>query len=360
VKKGLDRLRIALGMGLLSTAVLAATRSARAGTAPASDTIVAGDVSWFYDNSTTGNGVAPFVGCGKQGVSRGRAIKPPKPVPNGTVPACGFGLSEATLNPGASGSMTDAFDGALVMAVNGTVFQNPDGTVDLNGTTVTSDAVNIGGLSTQVQFFFEPTQNAVRAIYSFTNTTAGTLPANVLIDNNLGSDSNTAIEATADGDTTIEPGDSWFATSDAGVDLRGGIGDPALTWIRHGQGAAVITNAQPFTTTGGFHESYTLSIPAGATQRLMYIVKLSETVAASTAAGPAMDSLTELQGLGLLAGLGATEQAQLINWGAAVAGGPVRAIPSVSDWGKLALMLTLAVGGMAAVRLGTRSGKRAI
>lgn len=360
--KGLDRLRIALGMGLLGTAVLAATRSARAGTAPSTGNVVAGDVTWRYRNDTSGNGQAPFGGsCGGKLVAnvQGRPIKP-GPTPDGSGTAgCGLGINEATLNVGAS-SRTDAFDGALVMAVNGTVFKNPDGSLDINGTTLTSDVVNIGGLDTQVQFFFEPTQDAVRAIYSFTNTTGATLPANVLIDNNLGSDSDTVVEGTADGDTTIEPGDSWFATSDQGAPTRGLAGDPPLTWIRYGQGAAVTVNAQPFTTTGGFHESYTLSVPAGATQRLMVFVKLNNTDVEALAAGPAMDSLEELQALGLLAGLGAPEQAQLVNWGAAAVAGTARPVPSVSDWGRLALMLTLAVGGMAAVRLGNRSAKRAV
>jgi hypothetical protein len=360
--KGLDRLRIALGMGLLGTAVLAATRSARAGTAPANGNVVAGDVTWTYRNDTAANGQAPFAGsCGGKLIAnvQGRPNKP-GPTPNGSgTTGCGLGLNEATLNVGTVGSRTDAFDGALVMAVNGTVFKNPDGSLDINGTTLTSDTVNIGGLNTQVQFFFEPTQDTVRAIYSFTNTTGATLPANVLIDNNLGSDSNTVVEGTADGDTTIEPGDSWFATSDQ-ILTRGLAGDPPLTWVRYGQGAAVTANAQPFTTADGFHESYTLSVPAGATQRVMVFVKLNNTDVEALAAGPAMDSLEELQALGLLAGLGAPEQAQLINWGAAAVGGPARPVPSVSDWGKLALMLTLAVGGMAAVRLGNRSAKRAL
>lgn len=360
--KGLDRLRIALGMGLLGTAVLAATRSARAGTTPVTGNIVAGDVTWNHRNDTSGNGQAPFGGsCGGKLVAnvQGRPIKP-GPTPNGSgTTGCGLGIDEATLNVGGSGSRTDAFDGALVMAVNGTVFKNPDGSLDLNGTTLTSDSVNIGGLNTQVQFFFEPTQDTVRAIYSFTNTTGATLPANVLIDNNVGSDQNTVVEGTADGDTTIEPGDAWFATSDQGVPTTLGLqGDPPLTWVRYGQGAPVTANVQPFTTTGGFHESYTLSVPAGATQRVMVFVKLNNTDVEALAAGPAMDSIEELQALGLLAGLGAPEQAQLVNWGAAAVAGPARPVPSVSDWSKLALMLTLAVGGMAAVRLGARSAKR--
>ena len=356
MKKGLDRLRIAVGMGLLTTAVLASTRSARAATAPVDGTVVAGDANWFYDNSTYGNSVVPF-GCSDR---QGRPVKPEKraaigPTPNGTgaTDGCGLGITEASLS---DGDFTDAFDGALVMAVNGTVFKNPDGILDLTGTTITSDAVNIGGLSTQVQFFFEPTQNAVRALYSFTNTTGAALPAAVLIDNNLGSDGNTVVEATADGDTTIEPGDNWFATNDngEGKGIEGvEIVDPALTWVRFGQGAPVSTNVQPSFSPGLFRESYSLNVPAGATQRLMVIVKLSNNIAESVSSGPAMDTLPELDALGLLAGLSLQQQSELVNW-SAVAGGQARSVPTVSEWGRLALMLTLAVGGLAAVRLGTR------
>jgi len=369
MKKGMDRLRIALGMGLLSTAVLAATRSARAGTTGPSGTVVAGDVSWYFSNSTYGQSGAPFGSCGKPGRTvdrKGRPLKSEKlagvPSPNGSSSSgCGFGITEASMS---SSDLTDAFDGVLVMAVNGTVFQNPDGSIDRNGTTITSDTVNIGGLNTEVQFFFEPTQNAVRALYSFTNTTAGSLPANVLLDNNLGSDGGTVIAATSDGDTTVEPTDSWFASNDNGVDRAvrpNGVSilDPAITWVRFSQGAAVTTNAQQLASPGVFRESYTLSVPAGATQRLMVIVKLSNNVPESISAGSALDTLPELQSAGLLAGLSAQQQGEIVNWSAAAIAGPARPVPTMSEWGRLGLILTLAVGGLAAVRLGTRVNSRA-
>lgn len=368
MKKGLDRLRIALGMGLLSTAVLAATRSARAGTTGVSGTVVAGNVSWFYSNSTYGNSGAPFGSCGGKraaqlvsGLDRhGRPLKNEKvpASPNGSGSGgCGFGLTEAKFASGAN----DALDGGLVMAVNGTVFQNPDGSLDINGSTITSDVVNIGGLDTQVQFYFDAGQSAVRALYSYTNTTAAPIAAAVLIDNNLGSDSDTVIEATGDGDQTVEPNDTWFATNDSGGDLRApdGGGDPPLTWIRYSQGALVTPNAQALQAATGvdfFRESFSLNVAAGATQRIMLILKLNTSIADSVAAGPALDTLSELQAAGLLNGLSAQQQLELANWSpSAVTAGPARAVPATGLWGQLGLMLTLAVGGMAAVRLGTRA-----
>jgi hypothetical protein len=366
MKKGMDRLRIALGMGLLSSAVLAATRSAQAAPAPVTGAVLAGGANWNYANNTDGSTnavpVAPFGCAGGNRIESGKPGQAAGQIPAGNGgtggPGCGFGVTEAEI---AAESLNDAFDGALVLAVNGTVFKNPDATIDLTGTTVTSDSVNIGGLGTQVQFFFEPTQRAVRAVYSFTNTTAAAIVANVLISNNLGSDSNTRIEATADGDTTVEPGDSWVATNDNGVLTRVlGGGDPPLTWIRYQAGAPVITNAQPVIAgLDDFRESYTLNVPAGQTQRLMVIVKLNSTVAASTAAGPALDTLAELGAVGLLAGLDAQQQSQLVNWVAAAQGTP-RSVPAISGLAQLGLMLTLAVGGLAAVRLGNRSAKRAV
>jgi len=357
--KGLDRLRIALGMGLLSTAVLATTRSARAGTG---GTVVAGNGEWIYSNATYGNAVAPFGSCGggKRGLDyQGRALKAEKlaELPNGSAPdGCGLGVTEASLNQGA---FTDAFDGALVMAVNGTVFKNPDATLDLTGTTVTSDLRNIGGLNTQVQFFFEPSNTAVRVVYSFSNTTGAALPANVLIDSNLGSDGNTLVAGTSDGDTVIEPSDTWFVTNDDGGADRGGTDiDPPLTWVRYGAGAAVTPNALALFQPGAIRESFTLNVPAGATQRLMLIVKLNTGTPGALAAGAALDSLPELQSAGLLAGMSAQQQSELVNW-AAGAGQVITEVPSLSDWSRIGLLLSLAVGGMAAVRLGTRRGIRA-
>jgi hypothetical protein len=365
MKKGRDRLRIALGMGLLSSAVLAATRSAQAAPAPVTGAVLAGGANWRYANNTDGSTnmvpVAPFGCVGGNRIESGKPGQAAGQIPTGSSgtggPGCGFGVIDAAV---AAGNFNDAFDGALVLAVNGTVFKNPDASIDLTGTTVTSDSVNIGGLGTQVQFFFEPTQRAVRAVYSFTNTTAATIVANVLVSNNLGSDESTRIEATADGDMVVEPGDSWVATNDQQPTRVLGEIDPPLTWIRYQAGAPVITNAQPVIAgLDDFRESYTLNVPAGQTQRLMVIVKLNSTVAASTAAGPALDTLAELGAVGLLAGLDAQQQSQLVNWVAAAQGTP-RSVPAISGLAQLGLMLTLAVGGLAAVRLGNRSAKRAV
>src|SRR4051812_10448725 len=46
----------------------------------------------------------------------------------------GFGIGDAQL--AGPPQRTDAYDGAFLMAVNGTVYQDPDGTVDLSGSTV--------------------------------------------------------------------------------------------------------------------------------------------------------------------------------------------------------------------------------
>lgn len=359
MNKGLDRLRIALGMGLLGSAVLAATRSAQAASAPASGVVVAGLATWDYENDTAGNS-APFNSCGGKGGrdANGKPLVVGGQPNGGSGTACAFGISEATL-----GAQDDAFDGALLMAVNGTVFVNPDTTVDLTGTTVTSDAVNIGGLSTQVQYYFDANNTAVRAVYSYTNTTGAGKIANVLIENNLGSDDNTQTTATSDGDLIVEPTDSWVTTDDLGpgnvrVVPNGGPTDPPLTFLRYSPGASVIPNVQPHNEFDEIRESYTLNIPANSTRRIMYIIKLNTTTPGAQAAGAALNSLPELQSAGLLSGLSAQQQSELANW-TQVAVGQAAAIPSSSEWSKFGLMLTLGLGGLAAVRLGSRSKQRA-
>lgn len=352
MKNGFDRLRIALGMGLLSTAVLAATRSAQAAPAPSSGSVVAGAATWDYSNDTSGNS-APFDNCGGKGRdANGKPI--PGPVaPNGSNP-CYFGISEAEL-----GAQSDAFDGALLVAVNGTPFRNPDATVDLTGTTVTSDVVAIGTLNTQVQYYFDAPNTAVRAVYSFTNTAGADQVANVLIESNLGSDGNTRNIGTSNGDLVVQPTDTWVSTDDQGgggpkLLPNGGPSDPALTFVRYSAGASVQPNARPNDSFDEIRESYTVNVPANSTRRIMYIIKPNATEAAAIAAGPTLDSLPELQAAGLLAGLDATQQSELANWTQVTAAGTAVAIPTSSDWSKLGLMLTLAVGGFAAVRLGNQ------
>ena len=247
----------------------------------------------------------------------------------------GYGISDAALDDGASGSFGDAFDNALILSVNGTLFTNPDTTVDLTGDTVTSDTVAIiPGINAEVRYNFFPGRPVVRGLFSLTNTSGAAITLDATILGDFGSDSNTAVRATSNGDTTIETSDFWYMTDDQGggkgtaqvnprkVNAPNGNGDPRITTTRYGAGAAVIPfnaltpgTAGPAVATTGLR--YPVTIAAGATARIMVFMELSDPTAneaAAVAAAADFESLAAAQAAGLLTGISTAEQAQIVNY----------------------------------------------
>ena len=149
--------------------------------------------------------------------------------------ASGFGISTARFSNGVT-SFGDAFDNALLLAVDGNLFVNPDATIDLTGDTLTSDVVVdiVPGVDAQIQYQFNTARPIVRALFSLTNTTGAPITVDPVILSDYGSDSNTTTRSTSDGDTNIENSDFWYITDD------NGSGDPRITTTRYGAGAAVI------------------------------------------------------------------------------------------------------------------------
>src|SRR5262249_21297231 len=135
----------------------------------------------------------------------------------------GLGITDATqaVAPG----LSDAYDGAFVLEVNGVAFKDPDGVVDLTGSTLTSDVVTLSGLQTQVQYFFDPNSPTVRVLFSFTNPSANTIAVVATVDSDLGSDGATTIEASSSSDKVVDPTDRTFVSSDFAP-----FDDPVLGW----------------------------------------------------------------------------------------------------------------------------------
>ena len=286
-----------------------------------------------------------------------------------------YGIRDATLGSGGkrpggvngSSSFADAFDNALILSVDGNLFVNPDSTVDLTGDTVTSDTVTIiPGIDAQVRYTFMQGRPLARALYSLTNTTGAPISVNAAVLGDYGSDDNTEVVATSNGNTTIEGNDFWFITDDQGIaptrskqtkklnkgnvpDGKGGFSDPRVTISRYGAGAAVIpTNA--LTPGNGnsqnatFGLRYAVTIAPGATARLLVFAELSDpsvSPAAAVASAADFESVTAMQNAGLLAGISAAEINQIVNYVAPTGPGPVAEaidLPALSPSGLLGLL----------------------
>ncbi|MBF2055839.1 MAG: PEP-CTERM sorting domain-containing protein [Cyanobacterium sp. T60_A2020_053] len=175
---------------------------------------------------------------------------------------------------------------------------------------------DIGGINTSLDYFFDNNRIA-RVLATFTNTTGSSQGLEVLYGGDLGSDSGTVIENSSSGDNVFQQSDRWFISSDTAP-----FDDPILTFVRYGLGnveVALDTFAIPGTDSGNgytdyFTDVWNLTIGAGETQRLMWFVQMNEDLNTALSETTKFDDLTSLSNAGLLEGLDATTQGEIVNW----------------------------------------------
>ena len=142
-------------------------------------------------------------------------------------------------------------------------------TTDDQGQTVLSPIVLIGGLnvSREVTVPQAGYHNVIRTLEVLHNPTGAEITTTVRIVGNLASDGATTVFTTSDGNHTIDPGDTWFATDDAD-----GEGTPAIIHAFAGDGGFRPDRVDVLSDNVVWE--YTLSIPAGETYRLMHLTVL--------------------------------------------------------------------------------------
>ncbi len=228
-------------------------------------------------------------------------------------------------------NFAEAFDNALHLAVNGTLFVNPDATIDLTGDTITADSQTLAGVETEIQFYFHPTRPIVRAMYSFTNSSSSSISIQALVAGAFSSDDSTTIQATSTGDTTglikvpeiDDSKDFWRVTNDQSNIGTNSDTDPAITLTRFGEGAAVkpVTVLTPGDDSAGtgdldnFGERYDLTIAADETARIIVFAEINKTISDATSCAVDFASLDAAFTAGMLNGLSIAELGEIVNYG---------------------------------------------
>jgi len=295
MKKGFDRLRgvaaaSAMGLGMLGGG------SARAATATFGITITTAGVKW--QNINTG----PVLASGQSSLITGSGISFPNTSVSGMI------INNASLTSG----IDNAFDRTLFMATlqSGTtkLFDNPDGTVDLTGTTLTSDLQTnfLTGIDAQIEYFFHPSRPVVRALYSFENTTGIEITFQVYVGGNLQSGSATNIQSTSDDDTDVETSDLWVISSNRslGTDPTIGTTDrPVITISRFGTDAVEPKNGvQLANGNGTFGHLYDVTVPENSTRRILVFAELSSSIDDAKTGAVDFETLEAAELAGLLSG----------------------------------------------------------
>ena len=168
---------------------------------------------------------------------------------------------DGNINNGSS----DAYDGGMRLFIDNVQFPQFNAATSLqNGREVNLALANLSGLQISRRIYVPPTQAFVRYLDSLVNPSASDITVEVRIDTNLGSDGNTVIVRTSDGDTAIEPVDFYVVTDDT----SNGGGDPSLAHVYAGPGAAVT----PVVTAplGRIIYTYSVTVPANSRATIMH------------------------------------------------------------------------------------------
>jgi hypothetical protein len=222
----------------------------------------------------------------------------------------GLGIEDASLT-----TLMDAYDGSHGIAVDGLLFANPDGDIDLisdvSGTTLISDSNMLSGLDINMQYFFHATTPVVRVLATFSNNTGSAISATVRYGGNVGSDSGTTIVATSNGDATLDASDRWSISDDGDPDN----GDPTNTFVYYGTGNPSVTPTSVVNSDNDeFYADYSINVTAGTSQSLMWFGVIDFTRAGAQAFVSRFDSNISLMASGLLDGLESSDLDIIVNW----------------------------------------------
>jgi hypothetical protein len=229
-------------------------------------------------------------------------------------------VSDATLDPDdetAIGSQGDAYDGGLILQVDGVDFVDSDGTVDVTGTTVTADPATMSGLEVGVQYHVLTGSEAIiRTLASFHNSGSTAVSATASFVTNVGSNGSTGIRGTSSSDATFTTGDRWVVTSDSATTPS----DPVNTHVLFGPGSPdevpTAVSETVFDCAGmeGISGDFEITVPPGQTGNLLFFNQLNQTNEDGLAAAALNFDSTPGSGSFLVEGLSAAQLDNVLNW----------------------------------------------
>ncbi len=255
----------------------------------------------------------------------------------------GGGTVAMTLNDAFDGynSLCVSFTGALGPCVTGGsnyVIYNKNGvaTTEFGGRQVVFAAQTSGQLRMSRKVYVPTDDTFARWLNVFTNTGATPITFTVVTCNNLGSDSNTRIVSSSNGNNTAELTDTWVSTFQNYTGST--TSDPRLGHVLQGVGAATPL-ASIFFADGDDNPywGYQITLNPGQTKIIMNFVTGQPSKAAANAKAAQLATLPPHA----LEGMTAAELGQVVNF-APQAG---EAIPALGLAGLAALIFSLAVAG---------------
>ena len=257
----------------------------------------------------------------------------------------GAGINDAQIPAG-----SDAFDLGGMLWVNNV---QVGGALTVAGQSANFAAQNIAGLTASLRYDVLTTESTARVLLTLTNNDnptsgdrGGTINVPIDYATNFGSDDSTQIRGSSSGDTSFTVADRWLVTSDTSDS------DAVNTTVLWGGTPLVAPQSVSSTVfdcadTPGALARFQVSVAPGATIRLMFFQRISDTTPNALAAAPSFDNV--VAGSPLLAGLTPGEYASIVNWTAGPQPEVLQAVPVGQGWTLLGLGLALGLIGAIAV-----------
>jgi hypothetical protein len=241
----------------------------------------------------------------------------------------GLTVQDATLDPDgetAIGSQGDAYDGGLMVQVDGVDFVDSDDTVDVTGTTVSAGPETMSGTEVSVEYHVLTGSDAIiRTLASFHNSGSTAVSATASFVTNVGSNGATGIRGTSSTDTIFTTADRWVVTSDSATTPS----DPVNTHVLFGPGSpnevptAVSETVFDCAGTEGISADFEITVLPGQTANLLFFNQLNQTNEEGLASAASNFDPTPESGSPLIAGLSDTQLENVLNWDfEAARGGP--------------------------------------
>lgn len=205
----------------------------------------------------------------------------------------------------------DAFDGGMVLMVDGTYFMFAGtGMTELGGRQLAHGPSLMSGLSVTRRVYVPAAEGWARFLEYFDNPTSAPITAMVRIETNPGSDSSTIVTGSSSGDTVFSATDRWVTTDDT---TSGG--DPSLCHALYGIGGTVIPTSVDMIVhscagTEGVAVDYRITVPAGGRVILMHFGSQSSDSSSAMASCTALSALPATTTSDIVA----TDRAAIVNW----------------------------------------------
>lgn len=261
-------------------------------------------------------GIATLVGGGVGGSTWivGNTSGTDTGLPDGRVSSNpGLAVEDATL--GSIGG--SAYDTGMTLWVNNGIFIAP-ASVTTTAQSLTAGPVFTQSLNITVEYYAAADSATLRTLVSFQNPMAGPVTISVYWASNVGSDSSTFVSGTSSGDTIFTTGDRWVVTTDDPTDTS--LTTPVNTHVLFGpcnppvkpQNVTEVV-FEYNSSRDGIGATYTITVPAGATRRLLFFNQMNPTNADAFAAATMFNASSSL-GNDLLAGLAPDQLGEVVNW----------------------------------------------